>query len=205
MTRRITPGVAYGLLAVGAAAVSMLVSWTALAAQFDNNVYDFIFRVRPTERADAGAVLLAFDERTLHRYGGIAGMRPALTQALDQIEDLLIRLGRSKLDLGTIRDAQGAVRVLAPFPTWEDFLRLAFDEIRYCGATSVQVMRRMNALIKNLLTVLPSERHAALRHWEERLGDTVERTFKDAEEQQDASVADRQGLGIGESKSENAK
>ncbi|WP_321472343.1 CHASE2 domain-containing protein [uncultured Paludibaculum sp.] len=85
MTRRITPGVAYGLLAVGAAAVSMLVSWTALAAQFDNNVYDFIFRVRPTERADAGAVLLAFDERTLHRYGGIAGMRPALTQALDQM------------------------------------------------------------------------------------------------------------------------
>ena len=30
-------------------------------------------------------------------------------------------------------------------------------------------MRRMNALIKNLKEILPAERHAALRHWEERL------------------------------------
>ena len=86
------------------------------------------------------------------------------------------------------------------FPVWEDFLRLALDEIRFCGASSVQVMRRMNALIKNLKRVLPAERHAALRHWEERLRDTVHRSFADAEEKEDASVADRQGLGIGEEK-----
>ncbi|MGJ5816253.1 CHASE2 domain-containing protein [Paludibaculum fermentans] len=85
MTRRITPGLAYGLLAAGAALVSLLVSWTALAAQFDNNVYDFIFRVRPTVRADVGAVLLALDERTMQRNGGIGGMRRALTKALEQM------------------------------------------------------------------------------------------------------------------------
>ncbi len=126
-------------------------------------------------------------------------------QALDQIEDLLIRLGHRQLDIGKYRDDQGALRLVVPFPTWNDFLRLALDEVRYCGASSVQVMRRMNALINNLLEVLPATRHAALRHWEERLHGTVERSFKDADEKQDASVADRQGLGIGEEHPGDAK
>jgi uncharacterized membrane protein len=121
-------------------------------------------------------------------------------QALDQIEDLLIRLGCRRLEVGGCRDEQGAVRLLIPMPTWDDFLRLALDETRFCGASSVQVMRRMKALTQNLLRVLPAERHAALRHWEQRLHDTIGRTFADAEEKQNASVADRQGLGLGEEK-----
>lgn len=119
-------------------------------------------------------------------------------QALDQIEDLLIRLGCRNLAIGQFRDEQGIIRLIVPFPSWDDFLLLALDEIRSCGANSVQVMRRMNALIKNLSQILPAERHAALRHWEERLHGTVARSFADAVEKQDASVADRQGLGIGE-------
>jgi uncharacterized membrane protein len=47
-------------------------------------------------------------------------------QALGQIEDLLIRLGRRRLEIGAFRDAQGNLRLLMRFPTWEDFLRLAF-------------------------------------------------------------------------------
>jgi uncharacterized membrane protein len=122
-------------------------------------------------------------------------------QALDQIEDLLLRLGGCRLEIGGYCENQGTCRVVIPLPTWDDFLRLALDEIRYCGASSVQVMRRMRALIKNLITFLPVERHPALQHWEERLQDTISRTFADAEEKHDASVADRQGLGIGDGKS----
>jgi hypothetical protein len=79
-------------------------------------------------------------------------------------------------------------------------LRLGLDEIRFCGANSVQVTRRMMALIKSLLAVLPAERHASLRYWERRVQGTILRTFEDAEEKQDAAVADRQGLGLGEEK-----
>jgi uncharacterized membrane protein len=120
-------------------------------------------------------------------------------QALDQIEDLLLRLGRHRLEIGSYRDG-AALRLVVPFPTWDDFLRLALDEIRSYGADSVQVMRRMKALIKNLTTILPPERQTALRHWEQRLQGTVARSFVDAEEKHDASVPDRQGLGIGEEK-----
>jgi uncharacterized membrane protein len=114
-------------------------------------------------------------------------------QALDQIEDLLIRLGHCQLDIGGICDDQGAARMMVPFPTWDDFLRLGLDEIRSYGG-------RMNALIQNLHQLLPSNRHAALKSWEKRLEGTVKRSFIDRTEKQDASVPDRQGLGIGEEK-----
>jgi hypothetical protein len=83
-------------------------------------------------------------------------------------------------------------------------LRLALDEIRFCGASSVQVTRRMMALIRGLLAALPRERHAALRHWETRIQRTIDRTFTDPEENQDAAVADRQGLGLGGDKQTRA-
>jgi uncharacterized membrane protein len=117
-------------------------------------------------------------------------------QALNQIEDLLLRLGRRGLEIGEFRDGEGRLRLVVPYPTWEDFLRLAFDEIRYCGARSVQVMRRMRALVSDLSSRLPENRHEALRHWERRLQATIARSFDDLEEKQEASVEDRQGLGV---------
>jgi uncharacterized membrane protein len=141
---------------------------------------------------------------------GIKALSPAINdpttavQALDQIEDLLIRLGRRRLEIGAFRDPDGKLRVLMAFPSWEDFLRLAFDEIRFYGATSVQVMRRMMALISEMVSVLPEERHHALRHWHQRLQSTIERSFGDPEEKLDASEEDRQGLGSSRQGKENS-
>jgi uncharacterized membrane protein len=117
-------------------------------------------------------------------------------QALDQIEDLLLRLGRSRLQVGAARDAGGTLRLVISEPSWEDFVVLAFDEIRHFGATSVQVMRRMRALITDLISVLPNERHPALRRYQERLDSTIARSFEDSEEKLGASMEDRQGLGM---------
>ena len=117
-------------------------------------------------------------------------------QALDQIEDILLRLGRRRLEISEFHDRDGQLRLVVPSPTWEDFLLLAFDEIRYCGAQSVQVMRRMRALFTDLGLRLPDERRAALYHWQERLQATIARSFQDLEEKQEAAVEDRQGLGV---------
>lgn len=118
-------------------------------------------------------------------------------QALDQIEDLLLRLGRVSLNIGAFADEEGKPRLVVAFPGWEDYLHLALGEIQHYGADSVQVMRRMKALITTLLAILPPERHAALQHWDERLQGIINRTFDAAEERMAASVADRQGLGSG--------
>src|SRR4029453_17402101 len=76
-------------------------------------------------------------------------------QTLDEIEDLLRRIGTRNLEVGHVRDTGGVLRVVVPTPTWEDFLSLAFDEIRSCGATSLQVMRRLRAALINLEGVAP--------------------------------------------------
>ena len=71
-------------------------------------------------------------------------------QAIDQIEDLLRRLARHNLDAGFARDPDGVLRVVVPMPTWDDYLTLAFDEIRQFGMSSVQVIRRLRAALTGL-------------------------------------------------------
>jgi len=88
------------------------------------------------------------------------------------------------------------VRVIVPFPTWDDFLRLAFDEIRAYGGGSVQVIRRLRALMCDLIAMVPDDRGAALRAWQVRLDRTVAHHFADFHEQAEAFVEDRQGLGV---------
>jgi uncharacterized membrane protein len=166
---------------------------------------------KPVPEARLRSAIRLGGERTFEqdpKYGirlvvdiAIKALSPAINdpttavQALDQIEDLLMRLGRRRLEIGSFCDASGNPRLLVSFPTWDDFLRLAFDEISFYGASSVQVMRRMKALVSELISLLPQERQAALRDWQERLQHTVERSFADQQDKLDASAEDRQGLG----------
>lgn len=117
-------------------------------------------------------------------------------QALDQIEDLLRRLGRHELDAGYVRDAGEKLRLIQPMPTWEDYLDLAFDEIRQFGNTSVQVMRRLRSTLVDLAASLPSaERAEAVRRCLIQLDVGIERSPFDEEDRATARQQDRQGLG----------
>ena len=107
-------------------------------------------------------------------------------QALDQIEDLLVRMGRRHLEIGKYHDSNGKLRLVVPFPSWDDLLRLSFDEICACGATSVQVMRRMNALLADLARAVPRERRPTVQYWSGRLKATIARSFVDDEERVEA-------------------
>ena len=117
-------------------------------------------------------------------------------QALNEIEDLLLRLGKRQLDIGQVRDNAGVVRLIFPTPTWEDFLSLAFDEIRFYGNTSLQVMRRLHAALFDLASAVPPERQAALGHYLKHLDSNVKDSIGDPEDQRSALHQDRQGLGL---------
>jgi uncharacterized membrane protein len=124
-------------------------------------------------------------------------------QTIDQIEDLLRRLGRCVLDVSYVRDADGTLRVVSPMPTWEDYLTLAFDEIRQYGASSVQVMRRLRAALVGLAETLPSaERTRAVRRYLEHLDLVIERSPLDAMDRLMARQEDRQGLGLSQRRSD---
>ncbi|HKT20494.1 MAG TPA: DUF2254 family protein [Stellaceae bacterium] len=119
-------------------------------------------------------------------------------QALDEIEDLLRRLGRRRLDPGIVADSGGAVRLILPMPTWDDYLRLAFDEIRQYGGGSVQVVRRLRAALAGVAEAVAMypERAASVQHYLEHLDHVIDRSALDFQDRQVASEADRQGLGL---------
>lgn len=117
-------------------------------------------------------------------------------QALDQIDDLLCRLVRFQLGQDFLTDAEGRVRVLLPSAGWEDYLALGLDEIRLYGAASVQVMRRMNALLSDLKDAAPACRKASIIAYHQRLQAAILQKFSDADDLASAQKADRQGIGL---------
>ncbi len=133
---------------------------------------------------------------------GIKALSPAVNDpttavmALNQIEDLVGRIGRRQLDVGSASDKSGTVRLVYPTPTWEDIVSLALDEIRFYGANSYQVMRRLRALLSDLEEIVLPERRAAIQQQKARLESTVRRTFGDAADLYETQQSDRQGIGL---------
>jgi uncharacterized membrane protein len=118
-------------------------------------------------------------------------------QALDQIEDLLRRLARIELDDGAEADAAGALRLVYPMPDWDDYLSLAFDEIRVFGATSVQVLRRMRSALRGIEEALGEDpRVAAVRDYRAHMDEMIHRSGFDELDRQRAGQEDPQGLGL---------
>jgi uncharacterized membrane protein len=118
-------------------------------------------------------------------------------QAIDQIEDLLRRLGRHQLDAGYAGDGDGKLRLIYPMPTWEDYLTLAFDEIRQYGERSVQVMRRLRSTLIDLASVQADPARAeAVRSYLKHLDLSIESAPFSAEDRIKALQEDRQGLGL---------
>jgi uncharacterized membrane protein len=102
-------------------------------------------------------------------------------QTIDQLEDLLRRLGQYDLDAGHASDANGVVRLFFPMPTWEDYLALAFDEIRQYGSTSVQVMRRLRSALVGLIELLSSaDRIDVVRQYLEHLDLVIDHSTLDS-------------------------
>jgi uncharacterized membrane protein len=82
-------------------------------------------------------------------------------------------------------------------PTWEDYLVLAFDEVRHYGAGSVQVMRRLKSALLGLAdSVTADTRIEAVHRYLKQLDLTVDRSDLAADDQKTARQEDRQGLGL---------
>ena len=118
-------------------------------------------------------------------------------QAIDQIEDLLRRLAQRDLDSGLAMDREGVLRLVVQMPTWEDYLTLAFDEIRQFGANSLQVMRRLRAALTGLAeSTTVAARAESMQHYLRLLDRVIEHSPFDSADKTTALQEDRQGLGL---------
>jgi uncharacterized membrane protein len=115
--------------------------------------------------------------------------------AIDQIHSLLRSVGRRNLRTDNITDESGKLWVILRTPNWEDFVNLACTELRRYGADSIQVVRRLRAMIENLIRTLPEDRHAALQAQLALLDQTIKAIYSLPEELALARVTDSQGLG----------
>lgn len=117
-------------------------------------------------------------------------------QALDQLDDLLRRVVQRHIGREIICDSEGIPRVVYPLPEWQDFLSLAFDEIRIYGTGSLQVMRRLRAVLEDLEDAAPPPRKPAVRSYRDRVANSILRAFADPQDQLNAGLSDRQGIGV---------
>jgi uncharacterized membrane protein len=79
--------------------------------------------------------------------------------------------------------------------TWDDLVELALTEIRAFGAGQYQVVRRLRALLDDLIADLPERRQPALVRQLGLLDDATAAAIPPSQ-RADALVADRQGIGM---------
>ena len=78
---------------------------------------------------------------------------------------------------------------------WEDYVHLAFDEIRMAGAGSLQVTRRLVAALIDLRSVALPERIDVLNEQERLLRAATVEAMQDGNDIRLALDPDREGLG----------
>jgi uncharacterized membrane protein len=139
----------------------------------------------------------------------LKGLSPAINDpttavlALDRIHQLLRIVGNRQLDNGLIRDSTGRLRLVYRTPDWEDFVHLAVTEIRHCGCTSIQIARRLRAMLEDLIQAVPEARAVLLRQELALLHRSAERAFAEPEDRALAGVRDCQGVGGKHGKNQN--
>ena len=189
--------------------------------EFAPHVGDFVGRDEPLfflrggagkidERILGGSVIFG-GERTLEQDPlfafrilvdiAIKALSPAINDpttgvlAIDQLQRLLGRTGRRELRTDYVAGSDGALRLILRTPDWEDFVHLTFTEIRFYGASNIQIARRLRASIMILMSTLPVERHLALQQELNLLDQMLERSYTCPEDLEQARIADSQGLG----------
>ncbi len=132
---------------------------------------------------------------------GLKALSPAINDpttavlAMDQLHRMLRTVGKRYLHADELLDKSGQLRVIFRTPSWDNFVDLSFSELRNCGSSNLQIVRRMRAMIENLVQTLPPNRREALLRQLSLLDREVERIFTYPEELALARVADVQGLG----------
>jgi uncharacterized membrane protein len=167
-----------------------------------------VSRGEPGRLHDAASYIELGDERT-HGLDPAYGFRklvdiatrsaaqdPTTTvEAIHRIHDCMRQLVPRSFPSGRHCDADGTLRIIEPIRSWDDYVLLAFEEIRLVATSSPQIARRLRAALLDLKTVAPPERQAPLDEQLERLDAAVRLQYDDERDARIALAADPLGLG----------
>ena len=116
-------------------------------------------------------------------------------QAIDRLHDILRQLARRPFPDGRVHGDDGEIRLLVKTMTWENYVHLAFDEIRMVGAGSPQVSRRLVAALADLSRIALPDRTQVLDEQLELLRAATTEAMDQPRDARRALDPDREGLG----------
>lgn len=70
-------------MVAGALLAAIVLGWTSLASQIDDDTYDLMFRAHPPALPHSHSAILAIDDATYHAMGGVRAYRTMLARALE--------------------------------------------------------------------------------------------------------------------------
>ena len=164
----------------------------------------------PSTRRLAGLVALGV-ERTIEQDPTFAirvmvdvatrALSPAVNDPTTAVQ-VLDHLGETLRMIGTAPSPQEprpvdalTSGVVMPIRDWPEILSLAVTEIREYGGSSIQVVRRLRALLEELGGLVGPERRAAVEDELRRLDATVAKEFASSVDLDRARTTDAQGIG----------
>jgi uncharacterized membrane protein len=116
-------------------------------------------------------------------------------QAVDRLHDCLRQLVQRRFPSGRHCDSSGHLRLMTPELTWQGYVDIAMDELRQYAVSSIQVTRRLVAMLEDLADIAPVERRPPLLQQLELLRKMAWRAFPEQYDKQFALDADQQGSG----------
>jgi len=114
---------------------------------------------------------------------------------LDHLAETLRMLGTAPAAESQTPSEPPTSGVVMPIRDWPEILSLAVTEIREYGSGSVQVVRRLRALLEELAELVGPDRRPAVHDELRRLDATVATAFAGSVDLDRAGVADAQGIG----------
>jgi uncharacterized membrane protein len=116
-------------------------------------------------------------------------------QVLDHLGDMLRLLGATPVPPPLASADVPSQGVVLRTRRWDDVVELSFTEIRQYGGSSVQVVRRLRALLEDLRGRVLPERREAVEDELARLDATIATHWSDTIDLDRARTADGQGIG----------
>jgi len=134
-------------------------------------------------------------ERAVRTWASVDTAARAAVQAIDRVHGALRRLATVPLGPRWVADREHRPRVSVREPSWPDLVSLGVDEIRRTGAGSLQVSRRLRAMLVDLSSVAPAHRRDPIERELRLLDASDSRSFPDGDDLRLAGTPDPQGMG----------